>query len=468
MTELDRLYEELETLLESNYIYLKPEDVNDDIISKALENKCKFLCVAIYDAIKDENGVPHPSEAKNGNDLRVIFLDENGNQSALIKEQGGKNIRTYTNISKLTKSDELTNAFIQKHKKVLSNENNDNKGIKDSLKKASNLFKDSDTQQKIEAQNSAISVQIGADGKPEVSLKESFEIPDFLQKFFEANVSNTLNPYFIDPLRDAFNNKGIEIVKILTGTNPGDIIFIDSKNNSLTPEGLEKMGINLKGLENSENQEKVSAASEYITRNETAEISKDIESRLNKIQNNINKFIHEKNKDIEFTDIKLEGFVEGTYLNEANEKDKDKEETKVASPKGYKGNTEFYLSGKLIIKNTQILNDENQKKEILKNVLEVSSKIACMSLKGISTKQKVKSDDTFTGKEAKKSNYSFLPGKALDPRELKDGEYFLKFSIYITKLTQKRTAGNIINKGFNALAAAGGALHGGGGTRVSV
>lgn len=164
------------------------------------------------------------------------------------------------------------------------------------------------------------------------NIKSPIELPDFIKKFMEAKeiptlnagASTSLNPYFSKEIRDSLAAKGIEITKVLLSTD-GQVLFLDKRGVQIMVDKPEEhQGENAKEKSISDS----AAISKPVTLTELVELEKKINNNLNagttfkniekKLIDTINKlFGNEAGKNSTLSAFKVGNYIEGTVLNEA-------------------------------------------------------------------------------------------------------------------------------------------------------
>ena len=492
ITELDRIYEDIEILLERESLkFYDPNNTPDTAIQDVLNSGCTFNCIAIL---------------KTGGQ-RVVF-EKDGKLYGLYQSTDGKNLlKNYSGsvLGNIIKDENATKQFIQAHPNInpinsVDNTENTNTGTNtvNFNYKIANIFDDPETQKFIKSQSKPVEVVVGANGEPLVQpiqatsqVTESIiEIPDFLMKFFEAETGNSLNAYFTDNIKNALNAKGISITKVMAGKNSGDVLLInadgkgvDLKDLGITADGNETTK-NTENTENSNTTETI-GISKPVTLTELVTLEPEIEKVLNSKKDEIAKAIKGTNGlqkfDFELINLKLGNYIKDTVLNEAvenNKKEEEKEEekeTKKETPT-VKGNCEVYVNSEFTLNiaegdvgkdlRAKILNadgkeDLNKKQELMKEALKLVAETMRTGVinslnsnaKDFRIKTKTKNEGTFTGNQAQSTSFTFAPGNQTNLKVLDadKGTYTFSFTFIIKKGNTKDTLGTKFNRIMNTV-----------------
>lgn len=238
----------------------------------------------------------------------------------------------------------------------------------------------------------SIEISDGGNNQQKISImgekySTPIEIPEFISRYFEAKElsslnagnSTSLNPYFSKEIQTQLASQGKEITKLLLSTD-GEVLFLDKTGRQIMidkpEEHPEKEGETSQNDPN--NGREISHA---VTVTELNALAGPINSKLSNLKKSLSESISKSlgNYKCEFTELKLGKVLEGTYLNESkiheasdNPKKEEKEEKETAVPKKEtSGDCEVYVMGEFNIRSNELTEStEKELDKILNEALE--------------------------------------------------------------------------------------------------
>ena len=408
MNELDRIYEDIEKLLETG------EQVNEDATA---ENKEPVAPQGSASPQNDSSSIKDTEDATL--DLLGEYEDKLAQSNQTIQQLQAqiaeiqKSLQTAApqdkeNLENQEAQAEAQLAQAQKEKEnaeeqinqAKESENTEKSGNTEGTNNSVNLnhrFNDVIENPQIQAEINkeqepitSIEISDGGNNQQKISImgekySTPIEIPEFISRYFEAKElsslnagnSTSLNPYFSKEIQTQLASQGKEITKLLLSTD-GEVLFLDKTGRQIMIDKPEEHQEET-SQSNPDNGREISHA---VTVTELNALAGPINSKLSNLKESLSESISKSlgNYKCEFTELKLGKVLEGTYLNESkiheasdnpkkDEKEEKEKETAV-SKKETSGDCEVYVMGKFNIGSKLEESIEKELDKILNEALE--------------------------------------------------------------------------------------------------